>query len=302
MTKKGGFDTATVKIKIEGPKLDAPAIDGSNDTPLANENDFSIAANGKLAVGASGSVLKNDTDANGDTLAIVAVNGSAASVGNTITLASGAKVKLNADGTFDYDPNGKFANLPQGGSAIDTFTYQVSDGNGGFDTTVVKVRVDGVNDQPLANEDGFSIAANGKLTVGSSNSVLKNDTDADGDALAVVAVNGNAASVGQSITLASGATVKLNADGTFDYDPNGKFGDLPVGSTVIDSFTYKISDGKGGFDTTVVKVRVDGAYVNGKPTIDGTTSVVVDEDGLTAPHKGNAGDSYAWGDLGDAEI
>ena len=48
-----------------------------------------------------------------------------------------------------------------------------------------------------------------------------------GGYLKITAVNGVAASVGQQITLASGALLTLNADGTFDYDPNGAFDHLP---------------------------------------------------------------------------
>ena len=36
------------------------------------------------------------------------MNGAAVNVGNQITLASGALLTVNANGTFDYDPNGVF--------------------------------------------------------------------------------------------------------------------------------------------------------------------------------------------------
>jgi len=64
-----------------------------------------------------------------------------------------------------------------------------------------------------------------------------------GNNLAITAINGVAASVGQQITLASGALVTLNADGTFNYDPNGAFEALVDGETGTDSFTYALTDG-----------------------------------------------------------
>ncbi|MGB3189234.1 MAG: VCBS domain-containing protein, partial [Limnoraphis sp.] len=69
-------------------------------------------------------------------------------VGNQITLASGALLTLNADGSYNYDPNGQFEALNDGETDTDTFSYTVDDGNGGTDTATVNVTIDGVNDVP----------------------------------------------------------------------------------------------------------------------------------------------------------
>ena len=66
-----------------------------------------------------------------------AVNGNAAAVGTQITLDSGAKLTLNVDGTFSYDPD----DLDDDDGTTDLFTYTVSDGNGGSDTATVTVTV-----------------------------------------------------------------------------------------------------------------------------------------------------------------
>ena len=70
------------------------------------------------------------------------------------------------------------------------------------------------------------------------------DTDTDGDDLTITDVNGRAASVGTSITLDSGARLTLNANGSFDYDPNNQFEALDAGDTGTDSFSYTLSDGR----------------------------------------------------------
>ena len=44
-----------------------------------------------------------------------------------------------------------------------------------------------------------------------------------GDTKTVVAVNGQSAAVGKTITLPSGALVTLQADGSYWYDPHGSF-------------------------------------------------------------------------------
>ena len=50
----------------------------------------------------------------GGTIQVTEVNGSAALVGTTITLASGALLTVNANGTFTYNPNGAFSSLVPG--------------------------------------------------------------------------------------------------------------------------------------------------------------------------------------------
>src|SRR4029079_16396721 len=96
-----------------------------------------------------GSGADSDVDS---TLAVTVVNGSAVSVGSEITLASGAHLTLNADGTFSYDPNHVFDKLPAAGSGAantsgnDQFTYAL---NGG-PTATVTVTVTGVDSNDLA--------------------------------------------------------------------------------------------------------------------------------------------------------
>jgi hypothetical protein len=70
------------------------------------------------------------------------------------------------------------------------------------------------------------------------------DGDVDGDALTVVRVGNSAASVGQAVTLFSGAALTLNGDGTFAYDPMGAFDWLTEGESASDSFAYTLSDGE----------------------------------------------------------
>ena len=87
-----------------------------------------------------------DSDPDGPELTVAAVNGSAADVGFTVTLDSGAKLLVNSDGSFIYDPDGHFSTLTDGSSgavntfAEETFEYTLTDGN----TATVTVIVQGV--------------------------------------------------------------------------------------------------------------------------------------------------------------
>ena len=66
--------------------------------------------------------------------------------GAVITLPSGALLTMNADGSYDYDPNGQFEDLDAGEMATDSFTYQISDGEGGFSEATGNLTIEGVND------------------------------------------------------------------------------------------------------------------------------------------------------------
>src|SRR5919109_2279957 len=88
-----------------------------NSLPVAVDD----SATGRAGFPVKISVLANDSDADGDSLTVTGVsdppNGSAV---------------INADNTVTYDPDGCFV-------GTDTFSYTISDGNGGTDTALVSV-------------------------------------------------------------------------------------------------------------------------------------------------------------------
>ena len=75
---------------------------------------------------------------------------------------------------------------------------------------------------------------NGNVLADNGNGV---DVSLDSNALTVSEVNGVASDVGTPITLASGALLTVNADGTYTYDPNDQFDFLAGDETATDSFT-----------------------------------------------------------------
>ncbi|MEM9496075.1 MAG: Ig-like domain-containing protein [Pseudomonadota bacterium] len=247
----GGTDTASVTVTINGAN-DAP--DAKNDALSTNEDS---ATSGNLLVN-NGAGADSDVD-DGDTLTVSAVNGQSGNVNSQIALASGALLRVNADGSYTYDPNGKFETLSAGGaSGVDSFTYQVSDGKGGFDTATATISISGRNDAPVAANDAFSTNENSTVTgnvLASNGGVADSDIDA-GDTLRVTKVNG--ASISGSVTLASGATVSMNASGAFSYNPGSAFDNLAQGASASESFVYEISDGKGGVDTATATITVNG--------------------------------------------
>ncbi|MFM6652852.1 MAG: Ig-like domain-containing protein [Microcystis panniformis] len=118
-------------------------------TPAAANDDFTN--NDKQTV--SGNVFNNngrgaDRDLNSSPLTIINVNGSSGAIGQQITLTSGALVTLNSDGTFNYNPNGKFKGLGTGQTGTDSFTYQIRNNNNLTDIGTVTITLTGENDAP----------------------------------------------------------------------------------------------------------------------------------------------------------
>ena len=188
----------------------------------------------------SQALLANDSDPDGDALTISAVSA---------TSSNGASVVLNGDGTITYDPSGAqtIQALAAGETIEDSFTYTISDGNGGTDTATVTLTVSGVNDAPVAVSESYSAFEDTPLSVTADVGVLANDSDIDGDALVAVLVND-----------VSHGSLMLNADGSFTYTPEGDF-------SGADEFTYNANDGTSDGNTISVAVNVDA--VNDAPVM-----------------------------------
>ncbi len=93
---------------------------------------------------------------------VVEIDGQAYTPGSSVTLASTARLHINADGSLTYDSNGAFESLNSGQSGNDSFTYKLQNGNGQFDDVVVSIQVDGVDAiAPVDLSNGVEINADG---------------------------------------------------------------------------------------------------------------------------------------------
>ncbi len=277
----GGFDDSVIIIHLNEfvPENQAPvAVD---DTGNATELGITAGAD------ANGNVLTNDTDDNShDALYVSQVNGDAGDVGVLVAGAYGS-VTIHSDGSYTYvvdNANVTVDALNVGGTLTDSFTYQVSDGQGGTDTATLTITINGTDDAPVAHAD-FGAATEAGITAGSdaTGNVLTSDTDVDnvhGD-LVVSQVNGADANVDHSVVGAYGS-VTINTDGSYTYvvdNANVTVDALNVGGTLTDSFTYQVSDGQGGFDSQTLTITIHGT--DDAPVVEGS-SVTVSEEAL--PH------------------
>jgi VCBS repeat-containing protein len=203
-------------------------VTGSNDAPMVVGESASL--NEDMVVSASGNVLANDSDVDGGTIHSVAAPGEYVGTYGTLS--------IGADGNYTYSLNSgsdAVQSLAEGSTVVDRFTYEVSDGIVAV-PGILDITVTGSNDAPVVVADsGFVVE---DAVIAASGNVLTNDSDVDaGTTLSVVSPGEYAGQYG---------TLSLGADGSYTYSlDNGSAAvqSLAEGSTVVDRFTYEVSDG-----------------------------------------------------------
>ncbi|MGH1576756.1 Hint domain-containing protein [Planktotalea sp.] len=103
----------------------------------------------------------------------------------------------------------------------------------------------------VAHDDSSNVNPDGSKTI----DVLANDTNNTGGTLTITHINGQPVSVGSIITLGTGQTVQLNADGTLTVVGDGDVEDV--------SFTYSIESSTGESDTGFVLLDMVPCFVAG---------------------------------------
>ncbi|MDM8536732.1 FG-GAP-like repeat-containing protein [Desulfobacterales bacterium HSG17] len=136
------------------------------------------------------------------------------------------------------------------------------------------------------------------------------DIDANGNPLTVTEINGDAGSVNNLVTLASGAMIRVDSDGNFYYDPYGAFDILNSGESNTDSFTYTLNS-LGADATATVSVTIQGidGAVNALPAasdddfatdeVTTLTGVLFEDNGSGADTDTDAGDTLTIAAIND---
>ena len=206
-------------------------------------------------------VLSNDVDPEGGALIV--------ELGNQPT--NGTIVLV--DDQVEYTPNTSFF-------GNDSFTYSAKDPHGmvSADAVVTVTVAPPPNAHPVAGNDSATVVIGSSVTI----DVLQNDSDPDGDPIAVVTIIGKNVIAGQTITDdVSNAALTLTESGEIIYGAAnlsatkwemqpvpgqpGEFEPVEV-PLESDSFTYGISDGEDQVSATVFVSFIDSPQPNTAPS------------------------------------
>ncbi|MBK9351442.1 MAG: putative Ig domain-containing protein [Sulfuritalea sp.] len=222
------------------------SITVANPAPVAQADTGAVAEDATLTVSAANGVIVSgaasggvDSDIDGDTLSVIGVTtGTAASVaavgtgnvGGSLTGTYGT-LTLNADGGYSYVADqGAADGLGAGVTATDTFSYALSDADGGKAFTTLTITVTGVNDTPTS------------VAIGN---VTKNDSE-------TVSIN------------TAGAFSDLDSNNVFTYGATSLPAGLTINSSGVISGTLASSASQvGGGVYSVIVTATDSA---GAPT------------------------------------
>lgn len=219
-----GTDTFTYEAS-DGLATSAPvmvSIIVSNRPPVGVPDSYTTIENELLTVMPPG-VLENDSDPFG--LPMTA---------SLLTQTKRGTVTLSANGAFVYTPNA-------GVTGVDTFTYQVSDGNATSGPVLVTIHTVASDPAPFAVPDFYTTRPGETLEPADDTGVLENDVDVSGCHLTAMLVSPT-----------SRGTLTFNPDGSFIYQPTG----IWVGT---DSFTYLASNGLSNSAPATVTITVTDA-------------------------------------------
>ncbi|CAN5231104.1 hypothetical protein BH11PSE2_BH11PSE2_17290 [soil metagenome] len=285
-TVSGGADGTDTLTNVETLQFanGAFAIGSAvNDAPVGADDAGAVTEAGGAAnavagtPSAAGNVLANDSDpdtALGDTVMVTGARAGAEGAGAGLTAVVGATVLAGLYGTLTINPNGTYSytldnndadtqGLAAGASALESFTYQLTDFHGLTDLAQLTITVKGTNDAAVVSSASVNrtetnlaadISAAGVLTI----------TDVDSPATFVVQTN---------VAGAYGA-FSIGAGGAWTYVALSAHDEFVAGQTYTDTFAVSAADG------TQTSVTVSILGTNDAPVIAGTTTLSVSEDGV----------------------
>lgn len=226
--------------------------DGVNGGPSDGIADIEVTlldANGAPVLDGANQPITTRTDANGDYAFTGLVPGT---YGVSFTAVAGKFLtERDADGNLSDDIDSDASDQEDGTYAIQGIMVEAGQNTPDNDVGVFP------NTDPIAIDDMAKACADEFFFV----DLIDNDLDPDGDPFSVTSISDTdeTAGVGESITLADGAIVTLNADGTVTVDGIAAYADLEIRQEAMDSFSYTIEDELGATATGDVDLTFCGA-------------------------------------------
>ena len=137
------------------PRLSGTGAGGDDEATPATVNTppnaLNDAGSGEQNSLVRGNLLLNDSDPDGDPLAIVSVNGRPMNpAGITVNGSNGGTFTVLPDGSYVFNPGNEYGHLAVGETATSTISYTITDPSGATSTANVVVTITGTNDGPVS--------------------------------------------------------------------------------------------------------------------------------------------------------
>ncbi len=201
---------------------------GRNDPPVANPDTAATRVDRPVTV----DVLANDTDPDGDSLAVTEA-GPLRNGQGEVTVLEGSRVN--------------FVPAPDARPGTVSFQYRITD-PGGLEATAtvtIELTAERGNSALVANDDEATTTENQSVDV----EVLANDKDEEGDRLTI-----------SEVTEPQHGSAAIGNDGTVRYEPE-------TGYRGSDTFDYTVIDGFNATDEATVRITVEPAAQSNRPPL-----------------------------------
>lgn len=212
-----------------------------------------------------------------------------AAIGNTTVVGLYGTLKINANGNTTYTINDDNLDVQalrlSGDTLSETFTYEMRDLDGTFrPTATLTVTIRGANDTPVGVDDEGAVYEAGGVNNGTPGAasvqpnVLSNDSDVDQNGetrnvtgiryrkeSATTGVFTGVDSANPGIVSGSYGTLTMNYDGSYSYavDQNATAVQrLVPGDTLVEYFSYLVTDALGDNDVAQIRITINGANDN----------------------------------------
>jgi len=169
-----GNSTRQTSLLFEPVTFTNAVFSNINDAPVGVPDSNTTDENAALIVPASSGLLSNDTDIDigidSDILVVdsITVGVSTYTVNSTVSLAEG-ELTIDSDGGYQFIPAANYSGL------VPVVNYQLSDGNGGTDSTTLTLTVLPGNVAPVANNDTATLSNYQTLTIAAESLVWTAD-------------------------------------------------------------------------------------------------------------------------------
>ncbi|MEZ8357104.1 VCBS domain-containing protein, partial [Vibrio splendidus] len=231
-------------------------INGTNDAATVSTATVSVDETDK-AVTTSGTLTSTDVDNPDNAFTPDSISG------------TNGDLTVDANGHWVFTANSAFNQLNVGDKVEETFTVSSVDGT----PSTIKVTINGTNDKATVSSATVAIDETDKA-VTTSGTLISNDVDNPDNAFTPDSISG------------TNGDLTIDANGHWVFTANSAFNQLNVGDKVEETFTVSSIDGT----PSTIKVTINGT--NDRPTISGTSSGAVIEQGLNT-----AGNPDATGSL-----